>query len=350
MRRLPLFLLTTTLAFPSVARAAPVWVGDMEPGDLSQWNNVLNGEINGMTYAQVSADQTIEGQWAARIELHNDAVWPNGLKRVEINHTPEPGRTAEGATLYFAWSFFLEQTLPVDPSQQIAYWESNMSYQQMMAFEITGERITFSTRQPNNVIHWDQDGLVTAGEWHRIATRITWSKDPAIGSVDVWFDGQQVVTDAKAKTLNDDNAHFTQLGLLRGQVEFADVPVIYIDDAVEGDNLEDVRPDLPVPDPGTTTGDETTTTPDATTTAPDATTGETPDDTTSSSADETTTTVYPPGPTTGDDPTIPVGTTGEATGTQPMDDDSAGCGCTGAAPGAPGLLVLLALQRRRRPR
>jgi MYXO-CTERM domain-containing protein len=236
-----LVLALPLLTFTRAAAAAPVWVGDFETGDTSQWSGVLNGEVGGVPYVNVVNDPVARGGWAARIELHDDAVWPNGLKRVELNHRPEPGRTAEGATTFFAWSFLVPRTLPSDPSQQIAYWESDSSYQQMMAFEVDGEHITFSTRQPNNIVQWDQDGVVTAATWHRIAMRIVWSKDPALGVVDVWFDGQQVVAGAGAKTLADDNPHFTQIGLLRGAIDFADVPVIVIDDAAEGDSLEDVH-------------------------------------------------------------------------------------------------------------
>lgn len=73
--------------------------------------------------------------------------------------------------------------------------------------------------------------------------RIKWSKNAEVGEVDIWFDGAKVVDAAKAKTLNDDNGHFAQFGLLRGDADFADVPVIYIDDAVEGVTLEDIRID-----------------------------------------------------------------------------------------------------------
>ncbi len=224
------------VAAPSMAEV--VWVGDFEAGNLDEWSFILNGEN-----ISVVGDPISSGSQAARIQLTNDAEWPNGLKRVELNHRPEDARTAEGAQTYFAWSFYLPETLPSDPSQQIAYWESDQSYQQMMAFQVEGERIRFDTRQPQNQNHWDEDGVVTAGQWHRIAMRVFWSKDAAQGEVDVWFDGVQVVTGAQAKTLADDNAHFTQVGLLRGAIEFQDSPVIVVDDAVEGDTLEDVRPD-----------------------------------------------------------------------------------------------------------
>lgn len=334
-------LAALVLVLPSAASAAPVWVGDLETGDLSQWSGVLNGDINGMAYASVSGEEVVQGQWAARIELHNDAVWPNGLKRVELNHSPADGRTAEGAVLFFAWSFYLPTTLPAEPTQQIGYWESADSYKQMMAFEISGERMSFSTRQPNNVIHWDEDGVATAGVWHRLAMRILWSKDPAIGTVDVWLDGEQVVTAAPAKTLNDDNPHFTQVGLLRGQVDFDDVAVILIDDAVEGDNLEDVTPD-PVPPGGTTTDASTTTTVDTSSSEPPI----------ESTSGDSTGAPHPTGdhePTTGAEaPETTTTTTGTTTTPAPTQDDDKGCGCATGSPGA--LAALASLLRRRRRR
>ncbi len=225
-----------TLASPSLADVA--WVGDLETGDLTQWDGTLNGQN-----ITVEGAPAAQGLFSARIVLTNDAVWPNGLKRVELHHGPDPARTAEGAQTFFAWSFYLPETLPADPPAQIGYWESDQSYQQMMAFQVEGERIRFDTRRPMNQNHWDADGVVTAGVWHRVAMRVFWSKDVAQGEVDVWFDNVQVVVGAQAETLADDNPHFTQVGLLRGAVDFADAPVIHIDDAVEGDTLADVRPD-----------------------------------------------------------------------------------------------------------
>ncbi|WP_437511162.1 polysaccharide lyase [Sorangium sp. So ce1099] len=222
------------------ASAAPVWTGDFETGDLSQWNTSLNGE-----HITVVTSPVLQGTRAGQIQLTNDARWPNGIKRVELNHKPAAGRTAEGAQTYFAWSFYLPEALAADPPTQIGYWESDATYNQMMSFEVVGQRISFATRKPNNKVHWEADGAVTPGVWHRIALHVRWSTNPSQGSVDVWFDGEQVVTAGQAQTLADNNAHFTQLGLLRNPAEFTDSPIILLDDAVEGDTLEDVRPELP---------------------------------------------------------------------------------------------------------
>jgi MYXO-CTERM domain-containing protein len=164
---------------------------------------------------------------------------------VELQHLPEAARTAEGATTCFAWSLYLPEVLPEDPGHTLGYWESQNSYQQMMAFNTNGQSIRFITQQPIYVEHWSADGVLTPGVWHRIAMCVLWSEDPGMGLVHVWFDGAQVVTAAAAKTLADGNPHFAQIGLLRGDIDYPGVPVIYIDDVLEGDTIEDVDP----PDP-----------------------------------------------------------------------------------------------------
>jgi MYXO-CTERM domain-containing protein len=240
------------LALPASAQVT--WRGDFETGDTSQYGYLLNPEVEGRRYIDVVEDVVAEGDHACRIELHDDAVWPgNGLKRVEVQHSPDDGLIAEGTEIYFAWSFYLPETLPRDPDQTIGYWESEASYRQLMAFAVIGEDLRFSTNRPDWHEHWTGEGVVTPRAWHRIAMHVLWSTDAATGTVDVWFDGEQVVTAGHAATLADANAAFVQFGLLRGAIEFTDVPVIYVDDAIEGRSLADVHHDtLPgeVPDAG----------------------------------------------------------------------------------------------------
>lgn len=355
-------LLTCALGLSLVATpasAAVVWVGDFETGDLSQFNYVLNGTIDGTPYITIVQDPVAQPANAARIELHNDAVWGNGLKRVELQHSPEDGRTDEGATTCFAWSFYLPEALPEDPGQTIGYWESSNSYSQTMAFQVVGEHLTFVTRHPNNQVQWEADGVVTPGEWHRIGMCVLWSTDPGVGTVDVWYDGEQVLTGGAAQTLPDGNSVFVQFGLLRGAIEFADVPAIVVDHALEGDTPEDVEVDF-VPGGGGDTGtggdsggngssdgDGGGDGPGATDGGGDSTSGTPPPSSDSGGGDG-----GDAGPTTtpmGDGS----GSTGATDGAGASDGgDDAGCSCRTRSSTAPtwmlGLFVLGAALRRRR--
>jgi MYXO-CTERM domain-containing protein len=347
-------LVVPILAMPATAMAAPVWVGDFEDGDISQWDNALNGQVDGVDYITVVGDVIVQGSYAGRIELHDDALWPNGLRRVELHHGPTDGRTDEGATTWFAWSFYLPEALPDDPGTTIGYWESNSSYHQMMAFNTNGEDIRFITQEPDYVEQWNGPGMFTAGVWHRIAMRVLWSKSADTGEVEVYFDGEQVLASTHTQTLADDNNHFTQLGLLRGDMDFDDVPVIYLDDVVEGDSIEDVHPDLEPSGedtgtsstgepPGDTTDAEGGSTAAGTTGGADESTSE--DGGVSASGSATAAT------TAGATASAGTGSDGESTGAGADDDDAGGCSCdAGSTSGSLGGLVLamLAVARRRR--
>ena len=69
------------LTLGTLAHADVAWVGDFEANNLDQWTSKLND-----THISIVQTPVTQGTRAARIELTNDAVWPNGLKRVELQH------------------------------------------------------------------------------------------------------------------------------------------------------------------------------------------------------------------------------------------------------------------------
>ena len=212
-----------TPAHPA-ARHTPRWRGDFETGNLLQWSYLLNPRGLSVVGAPVA-----QGRHAARVEITERDLWPNGLNRVEVEYKPPRATVAEGQRSCFAWRFFLPAALS-EARHQIGYWESYPSYKQIMSFEVRGETITFVTRMPAERVHWTAPGAVTPNVWHQLATCAVWSTDPARGAVDVSFDGRQVVARAQARTLWD-NPNFVQIGILR------DVPaapeVMFLDDAFE---------------------------------------------------------------------------------------------------------------------
>src|SRR5258708_4953442 len=105
---------------------------------------------------------------------------------------------------------------------------------------------------------WTGDFAV--GKWHQVAMHVHWSvsPQPVLGTIDVWFDGQQVVTAYKYKTKPDMNTLFFQTGLHRrlrppGNI----VDTIYFDDFVEADSFADAAVAAPIQpggDGGATSG------------------------------------------------------------------------------------------------
>ena len=178
-----------------------------------------------------------EGKYALRIDGTN-AARKGKHDRIEFQHQPKPPGTAEGTERYFGWSVYLPKKL-TDGNHSLGYFETRNSWSQLMAFEVKGEDILFSTRVPYT-LHWSGKGKMTPGHWHDFAVHVLWSRDPKKGFVEVWFDGEKVVPLTKTATLRDENVAFFQIGLFR---ETSDVPeTIIIDHVIEATTLEDVTP------------------------------------------------------------------------------------------------------------
>jgi len=222
-----MFIFFSGVGSSNVDRALYRWRGDFETADFSQWSYRLNPRGLSIVDAPVA-----EGKHAARVEITAQDLWSNGLNRVEVQYKPSPKTVAEDHRSCFGWRFYLPVALS-EARHQIGYWESYPSYKQIMSFEVRGQAISFVTRLPSERVHWAAPDAVTPGVWHQIAMCAAWSVDPAVGAVDVWFDGRYVVTRGSAQTLwnQPTSPNFIQIGILR------DVPaapeVMFLDDAFE---------------------------------------------------------------------------------------------------------------------
>jgi len=215
-----------------VAPAEVLWRGDFETGNLDQWKGAPKSDG-----VKVVQDPVREGKYALRIDGSN-AAKRGTLDRIEFQHQPNPPGTAEGTERYFSWSVYLPKKF-TDTLHVVGYFETRNSWSQLMSFEAKGEDLQFSTRVPYK-LHWKGKGKLTAGQWHDFIVHVLWSRDPAKGFVEVWYDGENVVPPAKTATLKDENVCFFQLGFAR---ETSDVPEsIVIDHIVEGTTLKDVTP------------------------------------------------------------------------------------------------------------
>lgn len=230
LRTLGLWVLgTCLLALP--AQAEVLFKGDLETGTLKQWSYLLKEE--GLS---VVTDLVAEGKYAGKVTISKNELWDNGLNRVEVQHQPDNAYLTEGKDIYYGFSFYLPKTLTND-NHQILYWETTETYQQVMQLAVEGEHMRFATQKPSWKVHWEADGKATAGKWHRVVIHVKWSASADTGHTDLWFDGEQVVTEGKAQTFLGTPA-FVQHGILRDTIDT--IETLYFDDARSGTTLADV--------------------------------------------------------------------------------------------------------------
>jgi hypothetical protein len=228
-------LIGLLLAIPLLGDAAAaevIWRGDFETGTLEQWKSPPKSD--GIKIVQ---DPVREGKYALRIDGSN-AARKGALDRIEFQHQPLPPGTAEGTERYFSWSVYVPQKF-TDTHHNVGYFETRNSWSQLLAFEAKGADLKFTTRVPYKV-QWTGAGKLTPGRWHDFVLHVLWSRDPAKGFVEVWFDGEKVVPLVKTATLRDENVAFFQLGFMRATSEVSES--IIIDHIVEGTTREAVTP------------------------------------------------------------------------------------------------------------
>jgi len=219
-------------------RAEVIWRGDFETGTTEQWSGAPKGQA-----VKVVEDPVRAGKYALRIDGTN-AARKGDNDRIELQHQPKPPGTSEGTERFFGWSVFVPKALTKD-HHALGFFETRNSWRQLMSFEAQGQDIQFSTRVPY-ALRWKGPGKLTPGCWHDFVVHVLWSRDPAKGFIEVWFDGQIVVPRVATATLRDEdvkNVAFFQIGLFR---RTSDVPeTILIDHVIEATTLAEVTPPPP---------------------------------------------------------------------------------------------------------
>ncbi len=238
------------MAFATAAHAAVVWTATFEKGDSSEWMPGTNskGPDGVRKNFEVLGEQVYRGKFAGKITVHPDDLFGQYKQdRVDIQH--QSTLTGEGKNLWIS-GFYM---MPADAKvrNEIAFFESNVSSQNVMDFWVDakaggGTTINFGTGFLGANKLWTAD--FTKGVWHQVAIHVLWSTNAQTGVVDVWFDGQQVITGAKAKTKADANTLFFQTGLHRKDpANFDDT--IYFDEFIEADTMLEAKIGAPSADP-----------------------------------------------------------------------------------------------------
>lgn len=245
----PLAFISFMALVPS-AHAAVVWTATFEKGDSSEWQKGQNplGPDNVRKNFEVLGEQMYRGKFAGKIVVHPDDHFSADQVRVDIQH--QSTLTGEGKESWLSGHYYLPQD--VGGREEFGFYESNSTYANVMDFWFDlkpggGTTINFGTGFLGDKKLWTAD--FSTGKWHQVAVHVLWSTDPQKGQVDVWFDGQQVVTAAKAKTKADANTLFYQTGLHRRDLYMVKTTdTVYLDEFIEADSFADAKIAAPTPD------------------------------------------------------------------------------------------------------
>ena len=165
-----------------VTSVCPNWQSTIENSQISGWDYQLNPQN-----ITVVADPLNTQSQVLLLTITPDSTWPNGHTRTEVKHNG--CATGEAENTFLSWEFYLDK--PIKTTNNIAYWESDKSYQQSMGFYLAPKlnnnkattELSFFSSLPKRKIHWQE--TLTIGEWNKIAMAITWSESEQSGRINM---------------------------------------------------------------------------------------------------------------------------------------------------------------------
>ena len=197
------------------------WQTDFENKTLDNWSYLLNPQ--GISIVPINETET---EHAAKITIKGteDFLWKglDFLNRSEMQF--KPAQVQAGQQTQLSWKFMVPELFS-DKRHEIAYWESDTSYKQIMRFNLEGERFYFSDSKGTNKVDLVS---VSKNTWYHVEMAITWSPLATLGRVSVCVDGTQYVSNIPIATLVEDESVFFQIGILRDRTDI--VESILIDD------------------------------------------------------------------------------------------------------------------------
>lgn len=186
----------------------------------------LPGEYGSGRFApgriEISTNYVRSGRTAVRITVHEGDVRQKGddgidTERAELDSGKHPFLDQE---VWYAYSFLIPEGFPVvDNRLIISQWKQNGVHGgPLLAERYRGGRHYLTIREPNAFFH-DQKRFdlpaIEAGRWNDMVWRICFSKGNG-GSVDLWMNGEKIVTYRGATAFPEgENRFYHKIGLYR---------------------------------------------------------------------------------------------------------------------------------------
>lgn len=174
-----------------------LWVGDMEAGDLAQFQDTPWNRVGGPPPTVIDSPVR-SGRHAVALGITGTTTPSDGICCGSRNELlPAFRELGPGDDLYFAFSTFLEPGFPVDAEWQlITQFKQNFDGSPPLGIYVENGsyRIEGGYGHPEGPRPFEIPvGAAGTGVWVDWVLHVVFSPDPSVGSVEVWKDGQLVL-------------------------------------------------------------------------------------------------------------------------------------------------------------
>ncbi len=237
------------------ARANVIWRGDFETGDISQWSKA---QMVSPDRLKVVSNPVAQGKYAlqATVVAGDNPIGASGNRNELVYLSYEPS----GTERYYRWQTMFANDYPsADTWQLFTQWHhSGDNGSPPVEFDIRNEGISLVV---NFKAVWRAP--LVRGVWHDFIFHVKWSNDPAVGFVELWYDGQLSLAKTFMTTQFAGMTQYLKQGLYRNST-IQPTGTVWHDGFVIGTTLDDVLGSAPAspsagtpstPDAGATTAD-----------------------------------------------------------------------------------------------
>jgi hypothetical protein len=193
----------------AAATMSPMWRGDFDAGNLSQYLQVLNANAGAEPGKRIFLDgsRKLGGAYSARFELRPGDVHEDGTNRIQLRGVNYGNHYFnEGEDRYFRWAIYVDPSTTIgasfsNPWRAIVAWPSVQDgafspmkyFLQRSAGNGASPRGTDSITMggdlgrsgANDVTQWSIP--VRKGQWYEFITHWKFSANPSTGLVEHWL-------------------------------------------------------------------------------------------------------------------------------------------------------------------
>jgi hypothetical protein len=208
----------------------PLWNGNFETGDITQWGGVQRVATDRVT---VTGSHRVEGSYAARFEVRpGDNIGDTAPRAELVKSTYEP----EGSERWYRWWTYWSADFPTNyPNSFITFtqWRALDESRTYGNFMQWGDRIELR----RGGTHWSTP--LVKGVWHKFVYHVKWSPDPAVGFIELYYDGKLVLPKKHMATMAGTPGNGVVNYLKQGLYKSDEIPtgVLYHDGMAMGDSL-----------------------------------------------------------------------------------------------------------------
>ena len=224
------------LLLPTLAAASVVWKGDLETGNLSQWDREQSVSSNRL---MVVTSPVHEGQYAMKVTVHqgDNPINASGNR----NEVLQLSHEAPGSEYFYKWSTMFPASFPRSKKWALfTQWhQDGEGGSPPLEFYVVDDQLCVRVGGSSGQVLYTH--ALQREHWNDFVLHVKWSSDPKVGFIELYHDGKVVIPKKYVATQFSGQRNYLKMGLYR-DASIAPEGVVYHDGFTQATSLADVMP------------------------------------------------------------------------------------------------------------